>query len=296
MTHQETERTLPVRDRSGTAEALAQPLTEKERACELPCWVRHSDAGGYCERTAAAMVYGLLFCEEHGAEATAGALAELYQDAGDFLGRLDNPHVPTPNAEAERMLRAARRDLDARGREHEDAEEAALRLAYPTIPERVRTETIAFNYRYGPGNEYGPGEQPTEVYQDARSLLCKQMRLAYEEGADWLVEVLEHERESASAQLAFALEDYERKVGALEGRVQRREETRSRRDPAAEALGRINSDLSSASDRLMDVPVEAFADEEDYWRAVRAIAEAGGLVVREEGRRREGETEDRPAE
>lgn len=161
------------------------------------------------------MVYGLLFCEEHGAEAPAGALDELYQDAGDFLERLDNPHVPAPNAEAERTLGAAMRDLEARGWEHEDAEEAALMRAYPVIPERVcAATTTAYDYHvFDPG---GPSGQPTEVYRDARRLTHKLMRLAYEEGADWLVEVLEYEeRESASAQMAFALEDFERKVGRL---------------------------------------------------------------------------------
>ena len=208
-----TEATLPVRDRSGTAAGLARLLTEAERAYGLPCWVRHPSAGGNCERKAAAMVFGMPFCEEHGAEASAGALAELYQDAGDFLERMDNPHAPMPNAEADRELVSARRGIEARGREHEDAEEAALRRAYPTIPGRVCTETLAFDYRIDPDNPHGPDEEPTAASQDARRLLCKCMRLAYEEGADWLVEVLEYERESASAQLVFALEDYEQKAG-----------------------------------------------------------------------------------
>ncbi|CAA9431680.1 MAG: hypothetical protein AVDCRST_MAG28-1498 [uncultured Rubrobacteraceae bacterium] len=59
------------------------------------------------------------------------------------------------------------------------------------------------------------------------------MRLAYEDGADWLVEVLEYERESASAQLAFALEDYERKMGTPEEQEHRREKAkRGERRPA----------------------------------------------------------------
>ncbi len=39
------------------------------------------------------------------------------------------------------------------------------------------------------------------------------MRLAHEERATWLAEILEPARESASAQAAFALEDMERKTG-----------------------------------------------------------------------------------
>ena len=90
---------LPVRDRQGTEQSIARELTEEERSHGLPCWVRHEDAGGYCEREAQTMVYGLLFCGVHGAEAKAGALLELYQDAAGFLERLDNPHAPIPNAE-----------------------------------------------------------------------------------------------------------------------------------------------------------------------------------------------------
>lgn len=86
-----------------------------------------------------------------------------------------------------------------RSLEYEELEEAALRRAYPTIPERVCAETVAFDYRLGPDNWYVPGDPPTDAFEDARRLLCKMMRLAYEEGADWLVEVLEYEREGASA-------------------------------------------------------------------------------------------------
>ncbi len=78
------------RQERGTAEALARALTEDERALELPCWVRHPSAGGSCPRRASTIVYGLLFCEVHGAEARAGALEELYGDACDYLERLDN--------------------------------------------------------------------------------------------------------------------------------------------------------------------------------------------------------------
>ena len=39
----------------------------------------------------------------------------------------------------------------------------------------------------------------------ARLLLCRHMRLAFEEGASWLVEALEEERESVAAQCAYAL-------------------------------------------------------------------------------------------
>ena len=49
--------------------------------------------------------------------------------------------------------------------------------------------------------------------------------------------------------------------------------------PYAEILGTVNGKLGGAIDLLDDVTPEAFGDEGDYWRAKRAIAEAGGLVV-----------------
>lgn len=155
MTEEKTTvRAFPVRDRSGTAGSLVRPLTNEERAQDLPCWVRHPSAGGLCERKATTMVYGLLFCEIHGAEGAAGALAELYQDAADFLERVDNPHVPAPNAEAEQAFMAARRGMERHRDEYSDMEEAALRRAYPTIPEWVCSETSAFDYF----NPHGPNK------------------------------------------------------------------------------------------------------------------------------------------
>jgi hypothetical protein len=51
--------------------------------------------------------------------------------------------------------------------------------------------------------------------------VCRHMRLAFEEGANWLVEVLEREREGVAAQAAYALA-LETKAGlhpAIEGDV-----------------------------------------------------------------------------
>ena len=106
-----------------------------------------------------------------------------------------------------------------------------------------------------------------------------------------MVEVSEYEREAASAQFSFAPEDYERKTGS-----RYIGEPRVRRVRVAEALDRINGALSEASDLLSeDVPLEVFADEEDYRRASCAIAAAGSLVVGERTRGREGEARDQPA-
>lgn len=199
-----TERRGIVRDRSGTAESIARAMTERERGMEMPCWVRHPDAGGECGRPATMLVYGLCMCELHGTEVRAGALMELYRDAGDFVERLDNPHVPMPNAEAERVLREAVHALDA-GVDDRHEEEALLR-AYPPIPERVCSETTGHNYD-------APEPMPHDVHLDCRRVMHELMRRAYLAGMDWLVEILEYEREHVSAQAAFALEDFERRMG-----------------------------------------------------------------------------------
>jgi len=45
---------------------------------------------------------------------------------------------------------------------------------------------------------------PLDTFLDARGTVHRLMRLAFEDREDWLVEVLEYERESVSAQAAFA--------------------------------------------------------------------------------------------
>lgn len=53
----------------------------------------------------------------------------------------------------------------------------------------------------------------------------------------------------------------------------------------AEALSDINSGLAAAVERLEFLQPERFEDEEDYWRARRAISEAGRIVAGEQSRR-----------
>ena len=55
-------------------------------------------------------------------------------------------------------------------------------------------------------------------------------------------------------------------------------------EPHAEILGTVNAKLGGAIDLLDDVPPEAFGDEGGYFRAKRAIAEAGGIVVEAQSR------------
>ena len=167
----------------------------------LPCVVRHADAGGRGGRPAALEGWGLALCAVHGAEAKAGALAEMYGDAADFLGRLDNAHVPDyPNPAAQAALRRAVSGLQAAGSNVARGEEEALLAAYPLIPERADGATLEYDW-----HAFRGALTPDEAFYLARALVCRLMRLAFEAGAGWLVEVLEPERESVAAQTAFAV-------------------------------------------------------------------------------------------
>jgi hypothetical protein len=173
-----------------------------------PCGVHHRDAGGWCERDAVMEIYGLGFCEVHGAEARAGALAELYHDAGNALEDLYRSEDSSANVAALAFVAASRDELSHRCIEAEEAEELAVRQAYPVIPERVCSETRAYD-PFVPGS----GASPADVYRGARTHAHKLMRLSWSVGEYWILEDLEEHRESASAQLAWALDDIERKIG-----------------------------------------------------------------------------------
>ncbi len=91
-------------------------------------------------------VYGLPFCEVHGAECKAGALEELYYDAEQTLGRLDNPHTTPLNPEALRVIRAGVSEMNDKGWQAVMAGDEALRRAYPLVEELTDPETLAFDY------------------------------------------------------------------------------------------------------------------------------------------------------
>lgn len=57
------------------------------------------------------------------------------------------------------------------------------------------------------GREAGPCPRVRDTLMDSLDALHKLMRIAFEEGETWLVEVLEIERESVVAQAAVALEN-----------------------------------------------------------------------------------------
>ncbi|WP_119067714.1 hypothetical protein [Rubrobacter indicoceani] len=201
-----TERKLRL-EPSAFAVEIAQEMTEAERGYGLPCCVRHAHAGGQCKRAASMRVYELAFCEVHGEEARIGALSELYDDAATTIERVDNPHAPLENAEAGHLLSSVVEMLNERCIELGQSEDEALLRAYPVISERVCTETQAYDY-----DVVNEAPYPEDVHMNVRRELHGLMRRAYEKGLIATLETLEEDREEASAQVAFALDDRERKT------------------------------------------------------------------------------------
>ena len=171
------------------AEAFADMRELLERGGPLPCVVGWHGSLEECGRDATMEVYGLSFCEIHGAECKAGALEEFYFDAGEFLGRLDNKAVRNPNAAALLMLREAVSELTERTIAAEEVADDALARAYPASGEE-------------PDPDYFAGY---DHLRDVRVLLHRMMRLAFEAEETWLVELLEPERENVAAQLAYLI-------------------------------------------------------------------------------------------
>jgi hypothetical protein len=189
------------RDERRGAENLAYELPEGHMLRGNPCVVAHEDAGGECARPGTMMVCGLLFCEVHGEEAKAGALEELYHDATQDLTRPLNPHVKQLNPEAVRVLERYEA-FSLKAGDEKDVEEMPLR-AFPLIRERASGMTLDY---LAAGREHQRAYNPPyDEYRAERLLIHGLMRRAFEEVADWLVEVLERHREHAAAQAAFAL-------------------------------------------------------------------------------------------
>lgn len=188
------------RDERRGAENLVRELPEGE---ERRCWVALPGSSERCPNMAVIGVYGIPFCEVHGEEAKEGALEELYFDATQEVERPLNGAVRDLNPEAERALEAARRELYVLLHAAEQTEQVLTR-AFPLIRERVDSETLAYvaDPDSPEARNYSP---PYDAFRAERHHIHRLMRLAFEEGYDWLVEVLEPSREKAAEQAAYAL-------------------------------------------------------------------------------------------
>jgi len=85
------------------------------------------------------------------------------------------------------------------------ADEEALLRAFPLIEERIDGDTQGWNDPPDIGTPY-------DTWRDTRTTIHMLMRLAFQQGEDWLVEILEHQREMNAAQTAFALAHLRRRV------------------------------------------------------------------------------------
>ncbi len=183
------------------AEAFAGMRELIEEGGPLPCVVGLHSSLEECGRAATMEVYGLSYCEIHGAECKAGALAEIYHDAAQEVGRPLNGHVAPMTPEAERVLQAASDELTALVRDAEEDEELLVR-AFPLVRERVCAGTLEYVEAPDAWGRYSP---PYDTHRSVRVLIHRLMRVAYEEGEGWLVETLEPRREETAAQAAYAL-------------------------------------------------------------------------------------------
>ena len=192
------------------AEAFDWDRGEANAIAPHPCFVHHRDAGGWCERDATMEAYDIPFCEVHGAEIKAGILAEIYHDAGSALEDAYASEDTSMNPAAWVHLDGGRWDMVRRCAEAEEEQDAALVRAYPVakLEERVDSETIEHDY-----HKPNPNKDPVDIFFDARMYTLRLMRLSWSTGQNWMLEVLEEEREGASAQLAFALALRAQKIG-----------------------------------------------------------------------------------
>jgi hypothetical protein len=175
-----------------------------------PCWFGHLDESPLmpepCERKAHVYVNGIPLCEIHGAEAEAGVLEEMYFEASQFFARFENPYVLRPDNRAVVWALEAGvvGDLGRRCLEAESREREALVLAYPLRRELMDPEVRAHDYSQ-------PGEVPADWFHPHRMLIHKLQRIAHEDGASSLVERLEGARQATTVQLAYAIQDAEKR-------------------------------------------------------------------------------------
>jgi hypothetical protein len=170
------------------------------------CFVGWHRGGTACERPAVMEVYGLRMCGIHGEEAAAGALEEIAFDIEQKLQRPLNPYVRGLSPHIEAALRHGFESLPSEAGDADDygRTDAALLEAFPLDRDRTNRDSIEYA-RDRSARARGLHESPFDAYMGARLLLCRHMRLAFEESAHWLVEMLEAEREAVAAQAAYAL-------------------------------------------------------------------------------------------
>ncbi|MDP9479672.1 MAG: hypothetical protein M3R38_29090 [Actinomycetota bacterium] len=186
-------------------EAAQKLRRQVEKFGEPPVCFVGSRPGEACNRPAVMEVYGIPMCEAHGEEAASGAIEEIAHDLDQELQRPMHPNVRRLSPHIERALRLGKLALPGYAEAGDYKRTDALLLAaFPLDRERVDAETVAY-VRDPDANGRGITDPPYDTFMMDRHLVCRHMRLAFEEGADWLVEALEPQRANVAAQAAYAL-------------------------------------------------------------------------------------------
>lgn len=162
------------------------------------CFASHNYG---CEQKAMMEVYGLSFCEAHGEEAAIGALEEIYYD----LERRVAPDTTGLEPHVEHALRLGMESLpDSDGRKRDEA----LRRAYPfedRFRDQVEAETGLYVEDWLAGRRQFGYAVPYDTHIMEEHRISRHMRLAVEDGATWMIELLEPHREDSAFQAAWAL-------------------------------------------------------------------------------------------
>lgn len=137
-------------------EEMKTTTTETTTSEELPCFVRHEDAGGQCQERGSVRVHGLNFCASHGGEVQAGAGLQAFTEANEVFERHVDPRVPKKQRTGiERAFEFGPDGLRAESPSDSDHQRALL-IAYPPAltPLAVQRRILTWEEDEGPG--YAP--------------------------------------------------------------------------------------------------------------------------------------------
>jgi hypothetical protein len=178
---------------------IVRHLEEWEKEYGFPCMVSDEEVGGPCWRPPVLAVYGVKFCETHGAEAADGALEELHVNADEFFRQFEDAYTPNPLVRrVGRLWGNALPEQEQYSFSSEDTE-IALRTAFPFRADMVGMDLAAELADPIAGNPHS-----LDSCLDERFAMHAVMRVAFQHGLDWVVDKLEKHRQHVAAQTAYA--------------------------------------------------------------------------------------------
>ena len=171
----------------------------------IACTVRHPEAGGQCQREAIGEVWALPFCEVHGKEAETAYLEERVETIGYGLDMLRDDGRNVLQQPVVEVLKT----VEYPSRIDHDAVEAAMREAYPPeeLEQHIDPDILAYDYE----KDFIIGDGPYDWWCEARLMVLRFMREAFERGSSELLKDLELIRERATVQQLLADRDLERR-------------------------------------------------------------------------------------